>query len=609
MRKNLLTLLFAAATTFCGMAEGSVLEFTYAEGELSAFGKAKKETIDVAMCIDNPSYAGRKLTGFKAYINTSENLSNTSLWLSKALTLENKQNVPDIASYEVTPTDVSLGGVPLKELSVSLKEPYILTEEPVYLGYTLTVNALESYEDRYPLIISAGVNPNGFFLHGTNSVLKWMEYSTTSGGVAYIVANLEGDYADYSLDMKNYKEIYAEESDNFNVEFTVLNSGINPVNFLSYTYTVDDGELIPGELVELDMPIEPSLSISSEITLPFKGITGIGPHNLKVNVVEVNGYTNESNEATIDCVVNVIPFVPVHRPLVEEITGLWCQWCPKGYIAMEMIAEQYPDSQVSVCYHNNDVMEVTNVYPYELEGLPASSIDRIPAIDPYYGTYDESVQFGISLDLQDAMAKLSIASIDVAAQLEGDVVKVNSSVRFIKDISDGNYQIGYVLVCNGLTDETWAQANSFPTVSGLEGTPLEVLTTWPRRVYGLVFNDVAVDVSAYMGIPGSLPSDIVTNKEYTNDFSFNISGNELVQNRENLVVAAFIVDKATGGIVNANKYAFKSGTVHSVTSNSEVVSREYYDLTGHKISQPSKGIFILKENYSDGSSTTKKIYK
>ena len=81
MNKHLLSLTFVALVVFGASAETSVLEYTYAEGEAFAFGKGKKETIDVAMCINDPSLVGMKVKGFKAYITTSEGICSPSLWM------------------------------------------------------------------------------------------------------------------------------------------------------------------------------------------------------------------------------------------------------------------------------------------------------------------------------------------------------------------------------------------------------------------------------------------------------------------------------------------------------------------------------------------------
>lgn len=606
MKKSLLTTLLLSGMAFGAMAETAVIDFTYAEGDLAAYGKGKKETIDVAMCISDPSMAGMKITGIKAYINAIEGLSETSLWMSSDLVIENKVNVADIASYDVTPVETEFGGYTLGLLSVELDEPYVLTSEPLYIGYSITVDDVTYDGQKYPIIYAKqAANPNGLFVHMTKTVLKWRDYSDTVGGVAMIVASIEGDFPEYSLGVVNYSPIYASDGEEYTADLTVSNIGGNAIENATYTYSVDGGAAQEG-YVEFPVPVEPSLATTSNVTFYFDAITGTGPHDVELNITEVNGKPNESVAAKSVLRVNVIPFVPTHRPLVEEYTGLWCGWCTRGFLAMEMIAEYYGANEVSICYHNGDPMAITNSYPMNVSGFPSASIDRISIIDPYYGSYNDD--FGISRDLTNAMNELALADIDVEASLEGTEVNIKSSTRFIQDIDDANYQVGYVLVCNGLTDPDWVQHNYYAGVSGYAGSYLDELTKWDANVTGLIFNDVAVDVNGMSGVANSLPSAIKTGEAYENTFSYDIDGNVLVQNVENLVVAAFIVDKNTGRIVNANK-ALLSGEsgINEIGTDASVVARQYFDLTGRKVMNPSNGVFIKSEKLSDGTVRTSKV--
>ena len=617
MKKVLLTTLLLGSMAAGAYAETSEIDFTYAEGELAAYGKGKKESIDVAMCINDPSLTGMKVTGIKAYINTIDGLSETSVWLSSDLVIENKVNVADIASYDVTPQSATYAEYEVAVLAAELDEPYTLTGEPLYVGYSMTVDDVTTNGQKYPIIYTVqDANPNGLFLHMSKTVLKWRDYSETVGGVALIVVSLEGDLPEYSLGVVDYDSVYASDGDEFSVDFTVSNIGGNAINNVAYTYSVDGGAAQEG-YAEFPIPVQPSLATTSQISLVFNGIEGTGAHDMEVTFTEVNGQPNESLAATSMVRVNVIPFVPVHRPLVEEYTGTWCGWCTRGFLAMELIKEYYDADEVSVCFHNGDPMTVTNVYPMNISGFPSASIDRISVLDPFYGSYS-SKEFGIGQDLLDRMAEFTIAEIDVTAELEGNEVNAEASVRFIQDVDDANYQIGYILICNGLTDPSWGQQNYYASYAGqYNGSLLEELTTWPAVVYDLVFDDVAVDVKAMSGVSGSIPSTIKTAETYTNTISFDIENNNLVQNVNNLVVAAFIIDKNNGRIVNANKFNLNGENggddepgdngVDGIMNDADVVSSKYFDLSGRTVVNPSNGVYVLREVMSNGKVRTSKV--
>lgn len=290
-----------------------------------------------------------------------------------------------------------------------------------------------------------------------------------------------------------------------------------------------------------------------------------------------------------------VAVTPVHRPLIEEYTGLWCGYCPKGYIAMEMIEEIYGDRQVTITYHNNDPMEVTAVYAMNVQGLPTGSVDRRRLIDPYYGEIDED--FGIAKEIERALAQPAPASIEVSGYIGPDFVSATATVEFTDDVPAANYMIGYVLTRSGLSSPMWSQTNYYSGTSGLEGTPLEVLTHWGWAVRGLVYNDVAIDVGGMRGVKGSLPENIEAGRQYSHRRIFDISNNLYANPKNRLAVAAFIVDGRTGRVVNAAKCDFADYVDPSgVTAvDADEAPAEYYDLQGRRVERPAAGIYIIKE--------------
>lgn len=601
--KKLTTIAFLVGIATTGFAETTTVDFTYANGELGLYGKGKKETVDVAMCIADPSFAGMKLTGFKAYIGTAEGIENASLWMSSDLILKNKVNAPNIASYDVTPVAANEQGNNYALLQVELAEPYVLTSSPLYLGYTIDVTATNTEAQKKPIVYSTGENNNGMYVHMNKSVLKWTDYTATVGGVADIVAFIEGEFQDYSCNIVNYSPIYAMENEEFEAEIFVSNLGVNAINSITYTYSYEGSDQTIENTLTLDNPLEPSLTAAYPVLLPFNALSGKGSHTMNLTLTEVNYEENLGAHAQMALTVNVLPFVPVHRPLIEEFTGLWCGWCTRGYLAMEMIAEQYGDSQVSICYHNGDPMAVTDDYPVNVSGFPSSAIDRLSVIDPYYGTTNNDY-LGIAENINEIAATLAIADLNLTASLVDNKVNVSTDASFVQDITNGNYQIGYVLTCSGLTDPSWAQHNYYAGESGYEGTPLQELTEWPSVVVGLVFNDVAVDVTAMRGVAGSLPENMEAGETYNSTYSFNIEGNELIQDVNQLTVAAFIIDKNNGHIVNANKCGLSNAGINDINDSKEVVKTEFFDLSGRKVNSPSKGIYIIRQQNSDGTYKT-----
>lgn len=615
LNRLVLSVMLASAGCLGLHSETANFGYTYADGELMAYGTSRAETLDVAICVDNPALAGFKVTSVKAYVNTREGISATSLWMSSELKLERKVNAPDIWSrpVEVQPgvyTDPADGKeYPVGVFEYALDEPYQLTGAPVYVGYSMKVDNVEGEQLRQPVLLSKTDNTDGFFFHSNKTAIHWANYSEKAGGVAVICITLENETSDSSLGIvRIIKPLYAQENEDFLAQIEVSNTGDAPVSDITYRYVPDDGADVKEAVLEFQDPIMPDLVRPSRISLKIEGMSGLGVHEVPIEIVKVNGMPNVSLAKEGKLGFTVVPFVPKHRPLVEEYTGLWCKFCIRGYIGMELMREMYADDQVSICFHNNDAMMVTTTYPVEIPGYPSASIDRDLVLDPYFGTYQD-IDFGMQRNLESAMKELAVADIDVAAEIEGMKVSVESTVRFIEDVRDSDYQVGYVLTCDGMSNPTWLQSNAYSGAAGLEGTYLEQAALWPNNVPGLVFNDVAVDVTGMMGIVGSLPKDMEMGEPYTHSYSFDLEYNKLVTPTDDLNVVAFIIDKKTGAVINANKVGLgHENGVDRVASSAGIVATDYYDVMGRKISNPSGGIFIRVDRLSTGKTISEKVH-
>ncbi len=124
----------AAWLAMTTQATGAELDFSYnnSGNELDIYGFAKMETYDIAIRIDDPSLVGSKVKGFEV-LAPSTGTSGHSGWISTELKLEKKVNKPNVASKAGS---VDQDGY----LRIMFDEPYTITEEGVYVGYSLTVD-------------------------------------------------------------------------------------------------------------------------------------------------------------------------------------------------------------------------------------------------------------------------------------------------------------------------------------------------------------------------------------------------------------------------------------------------------------------------------------
>ncbi len=620
MLKKLFTSCLLGSAVVSAMAAEGTITYSYAGEDYGFWGKGKSEIYDAAIRIDDPALVGKKITGIRAVLNAYEGIESTSIWLSKELTLEKvgsvKVTVPDVYAAEVAPEKVSLpgAGVSVGQLSSTLPEPYVITEEGIYVGYSLTVPAVPKGEalttqQQYPLLLSSSNNPNSLYLRASKDFLKWIAYNDKLGAAAMIYVTIEGEFAEYSVGLKSLTTTYADVDKDFAVKAQISTPGLKDVSSLGYTYTIGGKSF--DRTLEFETPIASNFVNPTLIELPIAAISELGEYTVDLTINKVNGVDNANPQNSASCALTVLPYVPVHRPMLEEFTGTWCGWCTRGYYALETLSELYGDDVVLAAYHDGDPMQA-DATPVNVSGYPSAVLNRGPITDPYYG--DLNVDFGMKYMVAESMETAVPADIQVKAYWSNEdktEIKVESSSTFFEDKKNAGYKVGYLLINNGLTGEDggWVQSNYFAGSGSYAGTELEVLTTWPSKVSGLIFNDVVVDVAAMKGIKGSVPTDIEFNKPYAYEYSYDIAGNSVIQDKEKLYVAAFIINP-DGTILNANKtkvVVSETTAVKGIDSSLTEVSAEYFNLSGARVAAPQQGIFVKVAKMSDGSIRTSKV--
>lgn len=631
MKKLLLTSLIVASALSASAAIKTI-EWSYATDPctLSAIGSGQAEEQGAAMLFDAPDLTGMQIVHIDAYLNADEstlkNIRDTQLFMTEYLTT----GTPTIMISDVEPTMSKWSGEATAVLSYDLPTPYLIGDAPIYVGYYLTVTKVAGDGERYPILLDKrAVESDGFFyISPSVTEGQWSNDYYTSGSPIIVLTVQYEEYTN-GLGIINPEPAYTGVGEKFDVLLTLSNGGTKAVENLSYTYNLNGGTPVTKTLT-FDTPLAPRLLTPYDVLFPIDPVEEAGVYTMEFAITEVNGQPNEATMGSSSFEVNVFPYMPQHRILVEEFTALPCGFCPRGYVAMEYVSENYPEDAIVICYHNDnqgaDPMSVTNSMPLFSNSNPNSCIDREKLIDPYYGnSYNNYLQgigdlkdLGILDDLDRAMANVAIADIEVVkAEVADSVINVTTNVTFMKEVPDDYYRVGYVLKCDGLWNATWGQTNYFTHDNNYKDTPLiQQFYRLPGTVYGLTFNDVAINVNAMRGLSRSI-MEVEAGIPVVNEYSFDVSN---VKNTagvsmnpylkiEKMEVVAFVINRLTGTIVNACSYPVSNvyDAVESIYEDAEVISTTYYDLAGRRVANPDRGIYIKSDTMSDGSVRSSKV--
>lgn len=596
-------------------------------------GRSDTENYDVAMKIaddwSNPvSLNGKKISAITVPVMSVDGLSNTKVWLSKSIKLNADGTfTPDITSKEFTPTGAGF-------VTVKLDEPYTIAtytndegeeDNGVYIGYSFTqAYDEESYTAATPVALTAYTNNGGFMIH-TDKVYRfaWADMTGLEGDLALEAVVQDGDVNATAIG--TIEDAYLKTGESGTTKAQVINYGSAGLSKVNYDYRLlgFDGEnefslTGSGEMNNINLPAV--FGGYKKVNLDIPTISLAGDHIFYANATKAN---DSDNAIVVDEYswaqgnVFVMNFLPKKRPLMEEYTGTWCGWCPRGYVALEKMAELYPDDFIALSYHNDDPMEVMSYYDYpsNVEGFPAAFLDRELDIDAYYGD-SQNTEFGIEDTWKQRCNAFGGGDIEVEASWSDDAntINVKSKVRFPRNSDWANYTIAYAVAADGLTGtgSDWAQSNYY--AGGANGYPLymDQFTNCASSVEGLVFNDVLVALTD--GIEGSVPETITEGEEYTHEYSFdvtqivNTSGETIIQDKSKVKVVAMLLE--WGSVLNANKCKVSSATaIRDINSaaESKTVSTDYFDLSGRRVLMPSGGIYIKSVKTRDGQVHNQKV--
>lgn len=577
-------------------------EITYTndtgKGKATTFGTSKKESYNVAIHLTDKSLAGVTIKRIRIPMDSADNVSNLCVWLTTELQLKTengkKVNDPNILSQEAT---AGIGWV-----DVELASPYTITDDGVYVGYSFDIDSLTTHNTT-PVALTSETNDGAFYLYTSRTYRRWMDKSATgSSQLQVVLSGVDNDAASLSIPSALYGSVSAGTP----VSVTVKNHGANGIASFDYSYNVNGVEgTAHVDLGDNAVANVFNASTTVEATLPVVDAKGAYPVSL--TVTKVNGADNADVSRSADATLNIYNTLPVHRPFMEEYTGCWCGYCPRGFVALQLMNKLYPDDFVAVSYHNADAMEImsSSNFPSSISGFPVSFIDRTYEVDPYMGTDMTYYHFGIK-DLWNTLREeFTPANIDVTAVLSdaGDKVSVSADVCFVEAPEGTNYGVELMLVADDLHGEgsSWQQSNYYSGSTGVfEESEFDVFVNGSSAIDGLHYDDVIIATNRLNKGLGVLPSRMEVDKTYTASTQFtladvvNTSGESLVQDTEKLRVVAVLVDNTTGAVINCNKTKVVTATGITSVKNGATSVASVYDLSGRRTDTMKKGVNIVK---------------
>lgn len=329
---------------------------------------------------------------------------------------------------------------------------------------------------------------------------------------------------------------------------TLLNTGETTLHTFRLNWS--DGTTAHSHNIT-DVAVLPGQSFEFTHNVPF--VAGNAKsHNLSVWVDQPNGEldTNPGNNGKTT-VVSAVTNTPIRRVLVEEGTGTWCGWCPRGFYWMSYMHENYPETFIGVAVHNGDPMAIS-AYDNAIgfSAYPSAHVNRkklnIGVGENFIDEYEEAITEIVPFD---------ISVIATYQEDSPDELSITARVEFVTELSDIDYRFGGAILENGVIGEgtPYNQANFYSfqaadlPLSGF-GYDWQALPN-PVVAAEMVYPDVARSLlGPFNGLPASIPGDVSVGQVVERSFTYFVPA---TVNIEQVRAVVWVIDNETGQIINS----------------------------------------------------------
>lgn len=327
----------------------------------------------------------------------------------------------------------------------------------------------------------------------------------------------------------------------------IKNVGRTKITSADVEWSINGGTPVKEQFtLNLDSLVESAaLPLSQPVTFVA------GSSKLDVVITQINGSTDDkaANNTKSLSMEGVTP-ARDKKIVVEEATGTWCQWCPRGAVFLDSLTKLYPDHFIGVAVHNRDPM-VFAAYDAGLTtfpgftGFPSVVTNRRTLSDPS----------AIEPIFYDQIVELTPVKLDAGAAFDPSsrLLKIEAKAVFSEDVT-GDHRFNLVVVEDGVkgTASGYNQSNAYAggnngVMGGYELLPNPVPAA--RMVYNHVGRAI---LDGWAGVAGYLPNDIPANTTYIKPYEFTIPATYVLGN---IKLVVMMLDP-NGEIINANEVSF-----------------------------------------------------
>lgn len=345
---------------------------------------------------------------------------------------------------------------------------------------------------------------------------------------------------------------YAATSTNSTLSFNVSNVGANAITSLEVNWNDGTDHI---QTIAVSIPSGGSANVNHPTSVNYA--TAV-EKNINVTITAVNGGadgdpSNNAGSALHNTVSQIVP----KNVVIEEGTGTWCGWCPRGAVSMDYMYTTYPDRFIGIAVHNGDPMTVAAYdAAADFGGYPMCNVDRV--------LLDQSVSQAAFETYYNQRVNLTIPagiSIDISGTGSNAIIDVSST--FYTPFAAANQRLAVIIIEDNVTGTTdgYNQVNYYAGgANGVMGG-YELLPN-PVPAAQMVYNHVGrALLGGYTGQTGSIPTSITDGQVVNYTFNYTIPSTSV---RANMYAVALLIDQTTGEIITAEKESLSLTSINEM---------------------------------------------
>lgn len=445
-----------------------------------------------------------------------------------------------------------VGEAPMGWNTITLESPYTIAGNGFYIGYTCI--------GKNQLGVSNIFSENGNWI-GANE--KWENYASSQRWNALCIRmQIDGENMPDDLALLSVERCYSKAGEAFTLSGVVKSTTTRPITSYEVTYKINNRESF-FQTIEADINANETDTFRIEVP----AINEAGEYPLHISITKVNNMHDayEGNSSLETTLFNK-EYIFKRKIVVEEGTGTWCMWCPRGIVSFREMKKKYPDSFIGIAIHHQDPMADKSyadfISTYLGINFPICIVNRKKEdykMDPSFKNIEEAYLNELNL------AEAGITATANYTSEQETSIEINTQTVFGYSEEKAAYRIAFVVLENGVTG--YQQQNGFAggavgEMGGFENESSSV---------GMPFDDVARGIfKSYTGTMRSVPTTIVKGETYT--YSYELTLPSTIQNKENIEIAVLLINSKSGEIMNADKVEVKkqSSNIEQTSTRTEL---------------------------------------